>query len=882
MKSHSPLVIAVMAFLSITVFTAEAFGWQSELYDDAWVSPETSDSPPSFEDDKLIQDFSYAGYHRSEVQLPEVRGPVFDAVDDFSADPSGEEDTTVEIQAAIDAAADEGGGVVYLPAGTYRVRPQGDDSAALRIRDSNVVLRGDGPDETRILNDAWQMRSKDIIRVDSPGSGWATVPDGSPEVSIRQDLLEPTVEIPVDDAGDFDVDDWIVLRADAEEEFADEHNMGDLWGDQSVGPGVMFVRRILDIDEETDTLTIDVPIRYYLKTRDDARVHLAGPHIEEVGLEDFSIGNVEHPEHGATSGWDINDYNQSGTHAYDVHASYALRITRTRNSWIRNVETYRPDENSTEAHVLSNALRVGNSVGVTIADSHFQKALYAGGGGNAYMARITNAQEVLLQDTVVGYNRHGFVFSHMQTSGNVIHRGRAEHTRWRAIGGNAGSSGSDHHMWLSQSNLVDSTQLLEDYFAAYFRGTWGSNHGQTAVHSVFWNLEGLAYESGRDHIVNTQQARYGYAIGTRGDATGISTDGTPSFSDEAHRTDPPDHVEGQGQGEDLEPRSLFAHQLRNRWHGDDPPGRTAAPAIEPQGGTFGGDRYVELSTETPDAEIYYTLDGSTPGDDDYRYDGLIELDEDTNIRTVAVADDTADSRVVPADFRFTDSPCRTIGEQWYSTPKSAQSGSFEFIFEATPQNDEMNNVMGLSDGDAHRYQDLAAIARFSPDGDIDARDAGSYRAVNELTHDASTTYTFRFDVDVQARTYDLFVQPEGENDEIIIAEDFDFRTEQTEAFRLNRFSSFAAEGTTEICNLSNPDDPTPQPPPPGEADAGDDVSTDSPADTGDLTDPGENDAEPDTNTGCHAGTGGTPIHMAALLLIAVLAIFWRPRHQRCS
>ncbi len=839
MKPRSLLTFILTTLCLIVAVPADADAWRSTLYDDDWVPPHTLSEPPSFETDKVIQDFSYAGYRRSEAELPEVTGPIFDAVADYGADPTGESNSTGEIQDALDAAADAGGGVVYLPAGTYRVRPAGDAPASLRIRSDNVILRGAGPSQTFILNDSWEMNRTDIIRVDAPSSGWPNVPDDSPETAIRHDLMGPAKEIPVDDASAFSPDDWVVVRADATDPFKAEHNMEDLWVGQGLGPGVFFIRQILSIDEETDTLFIDVPTRYYLKTRDDARVHLLNPHIEEIGLEDFSIGNVEHPNHDASSGWGTSDYNEDGAHAEDVHASYAIRMARVRNGWIRNVETYRPEENSLNAHVLSNAVRIGNSVNITVKDSHFERAMYAGGGGNAYMLRVTNSQEVLMQDTTVGYNRHGFVFSHMQTSGNVIHRGRAEHTGWRALSGGAGSSGSDHHMWLSQSNLVDNTQLLEDYFAAYYRHTWGSNHGHSATHSVFWNLEGLEYFSNSSAIVNTQQARYGYAIGTRGAATGISTSGTASWANEAHRTEPVDHVEGEGEGDSLEPRSLFENQLRMRMTGPLPEGRVVTPEITPHGGTYEEPRTVEIATETDGATIYYTLNGAAPTTDSAVYDGPLELDEDTNLRAIAVADGYATSRLSSANFRFPDTACLDVVDLWQSTPISLQDGEFEVEFHATPQDQEMNSVMGLSFGDAQRYQDLAAIVRFSPDGVIDARNAGAYEAFASLEYEASTTYFFRFIVDVENRTYDAYVQPEGE-DEVLIADAFDFRSEQGEAFQLNRFSTFAAAGENQICDLLVPADHEPEEPEEpenGTPDAGGDVGESQEDDVGDEPEP---------------------------------------------
>lgn len=56
----------------------------------------------------------------------------------FGAQGNGNADDTSAVQAAIDAAAAAGGGIVHLPAGIYRI------TAALTMTASNIVLRGEG------------------------------------------------------------------------------------------------------------------------------------------------------------------------------------------------------------------------------------------------------------------------------------------------------------------------------------------------------------------------------------------------------------------------------------------------------------------------------------------------------------------------------------------------------------------------------------------------------------------------------------------------------------------------------------------------------------------------------------------------------------------
>jgi hypothetical protein len=532
--------------------------WRSTLYPENWTPP----AQASFESDRLVQDFSHAGYGRGEVPLPAVAGPVFDAIS-YGADASGVADSTIPIQAAIDAAAAAGGGVVRLAEGTFRVSPQGTSSHALRIASSGIVLRGAGAGRTFLLNTGTQMRSRSIIRVEGSTSSWTTVPAGSPVATVTSDLPGPTTIIPVSSVAGFAVGDWVVLRADATDAFIAEHGMTDLWaGYGSSLVGVHCLRQIVSVDPALSRLTVDVPTRYYFKVRDNARVHRAVTHVEQVGLEGFSIGNVQHPQAASATGWTEEDYSTAGLPSYDVHDSWAISLRRVRHAWITDVASFRAPENTLNTHLLSNGILLLNCRFVTVRGCDFQRPLYGGGGGNGYMYRLQSSNECLLQDCTTRHCRHGFVFSHMGCSGNVIHRGLAQRTRTQAAApGTTSGEGCDHHMHLSQSNLIDGVRLDGDYFTAHYRPFAGPpQHGHGGTHTVFWNLVGVAYQPGKSYIVMSDQARYGYIIGTRGVVSGTST---PSQT----RTLPVDHVEGAGRGELLRPLSLFDDQVARRLGG---------------------------------------------------------------------------------------------------------------------------------------------------------------------------------------------------------------------------------------------------------------------------------------------------------------------------
>jgi mono/diheme cytochrome c family protein len=67
------------------------------------------------------------------------------------------------------------------------------------------------------------------------------------------------------------------------------------------------------------------------------------------------------------------------------------------------------------------------------------------------------------------------------------------------------------------------------------------------------------------------------------------------------------------------------------------PGRAVLdpPSMSPEGGSFAGPVAVTLSVAQPGADIRYTLDGSTPGPTDARYEGPIKLEAPSVLRARA-------------------------------------------------------------------------------------------------------------------------------------------------------------------------------------------------------------------------------------------------------
>ncbi len=138
---------------------------------------------------------------------------------------------------------------------------------------------------------------------------------------------------------------------------------------------------------------------------------------------------------------------------------------------------------------------------------------------------------------------------------------------------------------------------------------------------------------------------------------------------------------------------------------------------------------------------------------------------------------------------------------WNGQPVGAQTGTFTIEFDLTPAQASMDGVVGLSDGAASGYGDLAVAVRMNDQGYLDARNGGAYEAASQVQYAANQTIHVRMVVNVGSKTYDVFVTPEG-GDETALAQGYSFRTEQSAVTQLDTLVAQAEDGSHSVTAIA--------------------------------------------------------------------------------
>lgn len=499
--------------------------WRSALYPEDWTPDFTAT------DGHFLHDFSYAGYHRSEIPLPAVPpGASFDVLS-FGADISGQSDSTAAIQAAVDAAASAGGGVVSLPAGTFRI------DGTVVIQDSNIVLQGAGSGSTFVY--FTQTSSDYNAHLRFQGNLVQ-----STEYMLSQDGASRSAVVYVADASGLAVGDEVSVGQLISDDFVADHGMTGTWVEFNGLWRAFFRRTVVAVDTTVspNAVTLDIPLRYEMLIRDSASLRKESGYLTECGIEDLALS-------------DAGNYLDAWTHNQVDMVSFS----EVSDCWVRRVASWSsPLSDPAGYHIFNNGLLVSDSKRVTVTDTDLGYAENRGSGGNGYLFEVRRSNEILTQDSVGTAGRHNFIQNwDFGTSGCVWLRtesydGRSMLADWDSVGY---PSYSEFHHSLAMANLIDQS-VAADGWQGVNRQAESSGAGHSVTESVFWNISGGGY-------LRSLQFGDGYVIGT----TDMEVHTDPNewdWNNSGEGTEPADWLEGEDIGSTLEPVSLFEDQRFKR------------------------------------------------------------------------------------------------------------------------------------------------------------------------------------------------------------------------------------------------------------------------------------------------------------------------------
>ncbi|NQU84851.1 MAG: dockerin, partial [Mariniphaga sp.] len=220
--------------------------------------------------------------------IPEINSPIVNILD-YGADSSGVNNSRNAIVAAMNALPSSGG-VVHMPAGTYRI------GSKISIGKNKVVFRGDG-NKTKLLMDF----SGDSFEIITYMRGtWQNLISGFQKDSITVTVADGTKFIVGQFAEIEQENDPDIMYTDPE--------WNQSWSENSVG-------QLFEVESvDGNKVTFKLPIHFNFSSELNVRIRPQG-FVKNVGFENFYIEKLK-----------------AGDHTFI--------FKNTAYCWIKNVESY--------------------------------------------------------------------------------------------------------------------------------------------------------------------------------------------------------------------------------------------------------------------------------------------------------------------------------------------------------------------------------------------------------------------------------------------------------------------------------------------------------------------------------------------------------------
>ena len=144
--------------------------------------------------------------------------------------------------------------------------------------------------------------------------------------------------------------------------------------------------------------------------------------------------------------------------------------------------------------------------------------------------------------------------------------------------------------------------------------------------------------------------------------------------------------------------------------------------------------------------------------------------------------------------------CRISTSFWQNFPLSSQTGIFSVEYDVISIDQNPDAIVALSTNPGSVFDDYAALVRFN-NGILDVRNGSSYSFDKQVPYIPGTSYHFKQEVNVPARTYSVWVTPEGGSTQKL-ATDYALRSSQSTISSINNWGIWSGTGSSQVCNFT--------------------------------------------------------------------------------
>lgn len=148
-------------------------------------------------------------------------------------------------------------------------------------------------------------------------------------------------------------------------------------------------------------------------------------------------------------------------------------------------------------------------------------------------------------------------------------------------------------------------------------------------------------------------------------------------------------------------------------------------------------------------------------------------------------------------------PCQTVpNATWTNIAFPAQTGNFELQFDASTSVAAANMVLNIGPASTTSFSTTAINSRFWTTGVFQALNGATYAAVSSFPYVATTKYHVTMDVNMGARTFNLYIGVGAAR--TTIATNYAFHTANTPSSLgyLTAYQAAASPATGQVCNLA--------------------------------------------------------------------------------